>query len=192
MAQVSLERFLFAFSLHSAKMGKKGGIRKRILEPEGGHEPAEPKPTQLGSSSTSRSIRRRLEVSAPSSSSAPSGPLVPKLVRDWAKGKLTALQVQDYALGASDKSGHNLEPVAGAGSYGKNPQNVHRSLVQLFGRPLGCPEMKWFTFQPSKAWSPIHSTCHICGSVHWQPINLSCSSRLCKGSEEGVHISGST
>ena len=64
-------------------------------------------------------------------------------MRDWAKGKLNALQVQDYAQGASDKSEHNLEPLAAAGSYGKNPQNVHRSLVQLFGRPAGCPEMKW-------------------------------------------------
>ena len=140
-------------------MGKKGGgIRKRILEYEQANEPVEPEPSEPGSSSYTRSIRKRVGALAPSSSSSsatvPSDPMVGKLLRDWAKGKLSAVQVQELAFAAMPKSEQKLEGLASAGSWGKHPQNVHRSLVSYFGRPAGSPEMVWVDIPTKNGMTP--------------------------------------
>ena len=72
-------------------------------------------------------------------------PLIRSLKRDWAKGKLSSPQVQEYALGAAKQGAQGMGGLAGAGSHGSNPQNLQRSLMATFGKPIGAPEFSWFT-----------------------------------------------
>ena len=71
-------------------------------------------------------------------------PLLRSLLRDWSKGLISAKQVQDYALGASQQGAVGMDATARAGSSGKHAQHIHRSLVSLFGRPKGAPEFSWY------------------------------------------------
>ena len=101
-------------------MGKRGGgIRKRIMD-----EPTEPKPSEPGSSSSSRSIRARVSVSLEAGPSDPAFvgplPLVDSLRHDWAKGEISAVQVQRYAMGATQQSAGHVAALAAAGSSGKH------------------------------------------------------------------------
>ena len=73
-----------------------GGLRKRMQEDM---SPAPPEESHAPSSSSARSIRRRVGEGDPAQQSAEL-PLVQSLKRDWAAGTLTAKQVQDYAAGA--------------------------------------------------------------------------------------------
>ena len=88
------------------------------------------------------------------SSSTPM-PLMESLKRDWAKGALSAKQVQEYAHGAHQQGAVGMEAPAKAGSWGKHGQNCHRSLMTLFGQPAGAPEITWVEV-PTKKGNVLH------------------------------------
>jgi len=114
-------------------MGKKGGgIRKRMMESEQEQQSPEAQQNEPGSSSHTRSIRQRMSALASSSAPTTPSPLAGKLMRQWAKGKLTALQVQELALSGSYQSEQNLEALATAGSSGKKPAECTSELDAAF------------------------------------------------------------
>ena len=56
---------------------------------------------------------------------------------------ISALQVQDYASNALKQGAEGLEALSSIGSSGMSPQNMHRSLMQIFGQPAGTPNIHW-------------------------------------------------
>ena len=57
-------------------------------------------------------------------------------------------------MGAALQGAENVAALSAAGSSGANPQNVHRSLMRLFGVPEGCPEMLWVHLPTKKGRVP--------------------------------------
>ena len=138
-------------------MSPKGGIRKRVLADVGESESN----TQAASSSGQRGgIRRRVLAPAEQESAGEARadidlPLLRSLKRDWAKGKLSSPQVQDYAAGAAAQGAVGMGRAAAAGSHGRHPQNLQRSLIALFGMPPGAPAFSWFTI-PTASGDVVH------------------------------------
>ena len=56
-----------------------------------------------------------------------------------------------YAAGARAQgaSGVGVDGMANAGSCGKHTQNIHRSLMSVFGSPVGAPPLRYFNI-PTK------------------------------------------
>ena len=48
-----------------------------------------------------------------------------------------------------------MQGAAAAGSHGRHPQNLQRSLISLFGMPDGAPEFEWYNI-PTKSGSHAH------------------------------------
>ena len=135
-------------------MAPKGGIRKRVLEDD---------PTQGTGSRSSRdiapdaqrSLRQRV-TPASTSGTAPEAalPFNNTLKRDWGKGDISSKRVQEYAMAASQQGAIGLDAVSMAGSSGKNPQNIQRSLLRRFGQPPGSPEISWFNIPTTRGVVP--------------------------------------
>jgi len=127
--------------LHSEfEMAPKGGIRKRLLDD--GQHPSGSEATGSGEPlpSSSRSLRRRVgDAPEPLQEQ----PLLQSLKRDWGKGLLSSKQVQEYAAGADRQGAKGLAAVAAAGGSGRHPQNLQRSLMAMFGSPMGAPDFTW-------------------------------------------------
>ena len=147
---LTMKRMLAIFACVLAAQGapKRGGVRKRLMdevdltcEPEG-----------MGSSSSSsantRSLRARIADSQPEPEVLEDLPLTNSLKRDWAKGDLTARQVQEYAAGAEAQGAVGVGNVAAAGARGQHPQNIQRTLIKLFGQPRGRPMWTGWRYQP--------------------------------------------
>ena len=131
-------------------MGKKASLRKRIMD--AASAPEQPEPASSSSTPMSRSVRARVvahEVGQADPSVVGPLPLVESLKKDWAKGMISAVQVQRYAMGASQQGAEQVAALSKAGSSGRHAQNVHRSLMRLFGIPDECPEMLW-VYLPTK------------------------------------------
>ena len=132
-------------------MPPRGGIRSRIADDD---EP----PSGSGASSSRdidpssrRSVRQRVSSTPPPSRSTNASlPLNSSLKKDWGKGILTSRQVQEYASGASQQGASGVDPIASAGNFGKNPQNLQRALLNLFGKPVGSPEISWYNIPTKK------------------------------------------
>ena len=77
-------------------------------------------------------------------------PLLQSLKKHWGQGIISAAQVQEYAWGASKQGAVGMSSPAAAGSSGKHAQNIHRSLIALFGRPKGSPEISWYEVPTAK------------------------------------------
>ena len=136
-------------------MGKRGGIRQRLEGAASSSGQQAEEPEEIGHSiAARRSVRRRVaNQGSPTEggTDAPADlPLLHSLKRDWSKGILSAKQVQEYAEGASRQGAVGMDGAARAGSHGKHAQNMHRSLVSLFGRPKGSPEFCWYQIPTSK------------------------------------------
>ena len=82
-------------------------------------------------------------------------PLLASLKKEWCKGHLSAKQVQEFAMGAEAQGAYGMTATASAGTRGKNPQNIHRTLASLFGTPKGCPSMTWSEV-PTKSGKFMH------------------------------------
>ena len=109
-------------------MVPKGDIRNRLLA-DASPPPPEP-PTESASYASSRGIRRRVAL-APEPVAPADQPLMMSLKRDWDKGKISAKQVQDYAHGDARQGAHGMCEVAAAGTHGRHPQDIQRSLLRL-------------------------------------------------------------
>ena len=112
-----------------------------------------------------------LEAGAPNVADMP---LIQSLKRDWAKGKLSSPQVQEYALGAAKQGAQGMGGLAAAGSHGSNPQNLQRSLMATFGKPIGAPDFSWFTVPTASGDVEHPFCCHIRGCKPYTTIGLVC------------------
>ena len=135
-------------------MSPKGGIRKRVLT-----DAEEAKASTPASSSSGRTggVRRRVLAPPEQASGHADQPndLLDGFKRDWAKGKLSSPQVQDYAARAAAQGAAGMGRAASAGSHGRHPQNLQRSLIALFGMPPGAPAFAWFNI-PTKSGDVAH------------------------------------
>jgi hypothetical protein len=131
----------------------KGGVRKRVLA-----DAEENEASTQASSSSGRvgGIRRR--VSTPpeqASERTEENQLLDGFKRDWARGRLSSPQIQDYAARAIAQGAVGMGRAAAAGSHGRHPQNLQRSLIAMFGMPPGAPPFAWFTI-PTKSGDVAH------------------------------------
>jgi hypothetical protein len=145
---------------------KGGGVKRRLEQASATETTASGSSntasTGLSSStSSSRTLRQRLSGTTANtepctaSISTQDLPLVNSLRRDWAKGLLSAKKVQEYAWGAQFQGAEGLRDIAKAGTSGANPQNIQRSLINLFGQPLGAPPIDWYRI-PMKVGHVFH------------------------------------
>ena len=135
------------------------GYKRRLAEAEAASS-ANAEPEAVASSSTAEAstparggVRQRMAAretaDAAASSAASSGdtvgdlPLVAELKKDWAKGKATSAQVQRYALAAARQGATGIDRLGAAGTSGRNPQNLLRDLIGIFGHPVGAPPFDW-------------------------------------------------
>lgn len=65
-----------------------------------------------------------------------------KLKKDWAVGKLSSRQVQEYAMGAMQQGASGLDAMSAIGNSGANLQKSQRGLVNLFGSQAGAPPLR--------------------------------------------------
>ena len=71
-------------------------------------------------------------------------PLLSNLRRHWAEGSMSSVMVQELAHSAASQSAHGMESAAGAGHQKKRqPKNLRRDLMTLFGTPRGAPAFTW-------------------------------------------------
>ena len=70
-------------------------------------------------------------------------------------GKISAKQVQEYAFGADQQGAVGMGAAAKAGTSGKHAQNIHRSLLSIFGKPQGAPDITWCEV-PTKRGNVLH------------------------------------
>lgn len=147
---VVLLSFTFTFLVHGGKRGQ--GVRQRLAEDEDPHNNFEDEKQQP--IKHNGGVRQRLsditsdtrdDDSLAELRTKPSHqlPLFRSLRREWAKGELSARQVQDFALGAKAQGAIGMESLAGSGSGGTHSQNIHRSLMSLFGHAPGSPDLYW-------------------------------------------------
>ena len=137
-------------------MSRKGGIRKRVLGANRDDDDCDDHEAAAASSSRKGGVRRRLIARAEAAASTSVDlPLLRSLKRDWSKGKLTSPQVQEYASGAARQGAIGMSKVAAAGSHGRNPQHLQRSLISLFGMPDGAPPFVWYKI-PTAAGDQYH------------------------------------
>ena len=134
-------------------VGRGGTLRSRLSQ-AGNEEP----PTHASvpeAPSNSRSIRQRVAEADPfdAHNSQPL-PLTDLLKRYWATGKLNSKQVQQYAFAARSQGAQHLDDLAGAGAEGNRPQHIQRTLLRLFGRPVGAPEITWISIPTTKGQMP--------------------------------------
>ena len=83
-------------------------------------------------------------------------PLVRSLLKDWAKGVVNSRQVQEYANGARLQGASGVDALAFAGASGRHPANIHRALLNYFGRPPGAPELSYFAIPTKHSSRTLH------------------------------------
>jgi len=132
---------------------KKGGIRKRILEPE----PSEPKQPRVDSKGRSKAATSSSAASSSSSATPLKGGIVGRMAKaqatagsddahvdkplnrvlkqQWGKGKVSAKDVAEIFEGAGKQGAEDVPKMSSL----NHPQNLHRSLVSAFGHPVGAP-----------------------------------------------------
>ena len=128
-------------------MGKRGGIRQRQ---EAMHADGEVSSDEVVARKKGRQQPKLADT--PSSSASPSAnlPFNASMKRDWCQGRISAKQVQEYAFGAQQQGAVGVIDMAKAGSSGRHPQNIHRSLVSMFGKPDGAPAFCWHDIPTKK------------------------------------------
>ena len=129
----------------------RGSLRRRLDVREDHHALAEELPSAGREGDADEAalrrrggVRQRLaEPPLPQGSGDAKLPLLRSLRRDWALGKLTSKQVQEYAWGATWQGAAGVGRLSRIGNEGRNPQNMHRALLTVFGRPPGSPDFHW-------------------------------------------------
>ena len=123
----------------------RGGLKRRIERAL-----AEPGDQDASSEATSSTnplrgpLRRRLaRAEGPEAMDPDDLPLVESLKRRWADGKITSPLVQEFADAASRQGAEGMRRLASAGTSGRHPQNIQRSLLSFFGTPIGAPGTTW-------------------------------------------------
>ena len=148
--------FLMQASLLSIHVGSVG-IKRRIAEADAARAAAS-SGAACGSAASGtggpvvhrpQSIKRRIaeadiETGSLDLEAQQPTPHFLKLKRDWAKGKLSAKDIQEHALTAMQSGARGVEQMAKMGNWGDNPRNMARALVHALGMPAGSPQFDWF------------------------------------------------
>ena len=125
----------------------KGGIQRRMREHEAAEVAADAASTSSGVPLPKGGMKRRVEAEfgggSSSSSKKPKGPLVDKLIKKWAAGKISAKDVQDTAFAAVGQGAEGMDGLSALGKSGQQPQNCYRALKNLLGLPSGAPTFSW-------------------------------------------------
>ena len=97
--------FVVLIGLYSVTAGKRGGVKKRLLESESDVEAAATPPNPSSSSKAGRGVRGRENDDAPvlKGKSKPKGPVVDELVSMWSSGELKTAAVQRLAMKAEQQ-----------------------------------------------------------------------------------------
>ena len=122
--------------------GGKGGLKRRLDDGEHA-EAAQIQDSRAGSSADGRGgIRHRISDADagqnPNGKPETKGPLVDWLKTQWAKGKLSTVQLQQAAMNAELQGTPNIHGMAALGNFGANPQNLFRAMKNLVGWPENC------------------------------------------------------
>ena len=97
------------------------------------------------------------------------GPLWEYLIKKWARGKLTATEMQQEAAAAQRQGAIGMDRLAAIGKHGQHPQNAFRMLKSVLGLPKGAPEFRWFeipTVHGSKTLHPFLLPHDFFGKYH--------------------------
>ncbi len=83
----------------------------------------------------------QLPPTCPSNSSSGDAGLTDRLLRDWALGKITSKQIQDYCEGSvvSGCDDDAVSAFANLGAHGKAANNIQRDLMRKLKQPVGAP-----------------------------------------------------
>ena len=137
--------FVVIIGFYSATAGKRGGVRKRLLESESDVEAAAAPPNPSSSSKAGRGIRGRVNDDAPVPKGKPKakGPLVDELVSMWSKGQLKTAAVQRLAMKAEQQGTPDIATLGAIGNSGRNPQNMFRAMRNLLGWPQDTAPISW-------------------------------------------------
>ena len=105
-----------------------------------------------------RAIERALEAAGTGGASSSAGeshvqclrqedqpqlPLMSNLRRHWTEGSISSVTVQELAHSAASQGAHGMDGAPSAGQGGRQPKNLHRYLMALFGTPRGAPAFTW-------------------------------------------------
>ena len=77
-------------------------------------------------------------------------PQLPLLSNLRRHGSMSSVTVQELAHSAASQGAHGMEGAAGAGHGGRQPKNLHRDLMTLFGTPRGAPAFTWLRIPDAK------------------------------------------
>ena len=122
----------------------KGGLRQRLRAAEAEAESAAAAEATAASSSSSARPK------------AGEGPLWKGLIRRWATGNISALEVQKLAAESMGQQASGMGNMAKLGNFGGNPQNCQRALQHLLGLPHGAPAFKWATIPTARGANTLH------------------------------------
>ena len=132
---------------------KKGGLRKRlglndcVERGAGAASSSIDVPRESPNTPLRGGIRRRIANSGDDGDNTKNNaePLLANMRRRWAEGKISSPLVQEFAAGAvaQGAGGVTTHAAASAGTSGRNPQNLQRDFLNLFGKPKGSPDFFW-------------------------------------------------
>ena len=146
------------FISECAPKDRKGSLKQRLER--GGEELAAsssdvaPSSIAASSSDTVRgSLRRRLDRAAETTREPTRDqhrPLNINILRRWAKGTLSAADVQSIARDSVRQGTPGMEALARAGSEGMHPSNMQRDLLRFFGSPAGAPPLTYIPLSTTR------------------------------------------
>jgi hypothetical protein len=143
--------------LHVSGMDtRRGNLKRRLELGESASSSA------LPSSSSSRSIRRRIERGDVLTSESPTTRPLPFnhcMRRDWAKGQLPSNKVLEYSAAASKQGAQGTFRVRETW----HTKTAHRDLVAALGWPEDAPDIKWIDIPkgPNKTMTPHPVVCPV-------------------------------
>ena len=76
----------------------------------------------------------------------PAFPLNKSMRKMFAKGRLSAVEIEEIFRGAADQGAAGTPTL----SSPNHPQNLQRSLLSAFGQPVGAPSIAWRTIPTTK------------------------------------------
>ena len=151
MVRCGHTRFVFfgvisLFLYLGADCAKKGSLKKRLAKTSSDEE-APPTAAEPSSGSGSRNrrgaLRQRIAEELTEPPTEPRTLFANDLKYEWAKGTISSVKVQKFALSALKSGAEGVDSLAAAGNFGQNPQNIFRALVKVFGIPVGAAPIEW-------------------------------------------------
>ena len=97
---------------------------------------------------------------------------------------MSSVMVQELAHSAASQGAHGVEGAASAGHGGRQPKNLHRDLMTLFGTPRGAPRFHGATH-------PAQFSCRACSCPNSSSTAFRCGKIASEDHQEQLVSSGS-